>query len=265
MRRCATRVRWCARRRSARWRGESAEQRGRWLLPLAADPVRSVRIEAAAGLAGVALDGASAAERASVAAATAEYIAAQQFNADRPDAHVNLGNYYNRTGQPQKARSEFEQALAIDPGFVPAAVNLADLQRAGGAEAQAESTLRAALHVHPAEAALHFALGLSLARQQRLADALVELRQATRAAPDQARYAYVYGVALHSSGAQAAGIDALAAAHARFAADTDILLALVTMERDRGQLDAARRYAHELVALAPDEPQAQALLRSLGP
>ena len=245
--------------------GESPEQRQRWLLPLTSDPARSVRIDAAAELAGVPLDEASAAERAAVAAATSEYVAAQQFNADRPDAHVNLGDYYARAGQREEARSEFERALAIDPGFVPAAVNLADLQRAGGEEAGAERTLRAALQARPTDAALHFALGLSLARQQRLADALAELRQATRAAPAQARYAYVYGVALHSSGAQAAGIDALAAAHARFAADTDILLALVTMERDRGHLDAARRYARELVALAPNEPQAQALLRSLGP
>lgn len=245
--------------------GESAEQRLRWLLPLAADPVRSIRIEAAAELADVPLAEASTAERAAVAAATTEYLAVQQFNGDRPDAHINLGDYYLRTGQQAKAKGEFEHALAIDPGFVPAAVNLADLQRAGGAEAPAEATLRAALKAQPADAALHFALGLSLARQQRLAEALVELRQATRAAPDQARYAYVYGVALHSSGAQDAGIDALATAHARFAADIDILLALVTMERDRGRMAAARGYAHELVALAPDDPQAQALLRSLGP
>jgi predicted CXXCH cytochrome family protein len=244
---------------------EPPAERQRWLLPLAADPVRSVRIDAAAALAGIPLDGASPAELAALKAAQAEYLAAQQFNADRPEAHANLGDYYMRSGNPGRAQAEFERALAIDPAFVPAAVNLAELERARGGEGQAEATLRAALKAQPNEAALHFALGLSLARQKRLAEAVTELRTATRAAPREARYAYVYGVALHSSGAQAAGIDALAAAHARFPADAEILVALVTMERDRGQLAAARRYAQQLVALAPDDAQSQALLRSLPP
>ncbi len=245
--------------------GDANEQRRRWLLPVVADPVRSVRIAAAAELAGVPMDDASPAERAALAAATDEYLAAQQFNADRPEAHANLGDYYARVGQHERALAEFERALTIDPGFVPAVVNLADLYRLRGDEARADSTLRSALQAGHDDPALHFALGLSLARQQRLADALEQLKLATRGAPDQARYAYVYGVALHSAGQQAAGIAALAAAQARFNGDADILQALVTMERDRGRLAAARNYARELVALAPDDPQARALLRSLGP
>jgi Flp pilus assembly protein TadD len=123
--------------------------------------------------------------------------------------------------------------------------------------------LRSALQKTADDASLHYALGLSLARQQRTADALDHLRQATLLAPDQARYAYVYGVALHSTGKIAQGIKILAEAHRRFAGGVEILQALATMERDRGQRSAAQRYAMQLVELVPDDPQAQALLRDL--
>ena len=243
--------------------GEPPEQRSRWLLPLASDPIRTVRIEAAQALAGIPLTDASAAEREALARATAEYLAAQQFNADRPEAHGNLGLYYARIGQQQRAQAEFERALAIDPGFVPAAVNLADLYRARGEEAQAESVLRAALPASHDDASLHYALGLSLARQQRMPEALAQLQQAAKLGPGDPRYAYVYGVALHSAGKQAEGIAVLAVAHAKFAGDPEILQALATMERDRGRNAAARDYARELVKLTPDDPQAQVLLREM--
>ncbi len=244
---------------------DAPEERLRWLLPLAADSVRSVRIDVAQALAGVSPDNASAEERAALARATSEFIAAQQFNADRPEAHANLGMFYALSGHHEQSETELRKALAIDPTFVPASVNLADLYRAGGDEAQAEAVLRSALHKSGKAAPLHFALGLALARQQRTNEALAELQQAARLAPEQPRYAYVYGVALHSKVSAAEGIRVLAQAHQRFPGDVEILQALATMERDRGQSGAARRYAQQLVELVPDDPQAQALLQVLPP
>jgi Flp pilus assembly protein TadD len=45
--------------------------------------------------------------------------------------------------------------------------------------------------------------------------------------------------------------------------DRQILLALVTINRDRGAREAAVRYARELVALSPRDPQARQLLDQL--
>jgi len=245
--------------------GEPPERRLQWLLPLTADVVRSVRIAAAQALAGVPADSASPEERAALKQATDEFLAAQAFNADRPEAHGSLGVYYALSGHSDRAVAELRKALSIDPAFVPAAVNLADLYRAGGDESQAESVLRSALHTNSQVAALHYALGLSLARQRRSTDALGELQRAVRLAPEQARYAYVYGVALHSGGQVAQGLKVLADAHRRFPGDVEILQALATMERDLGRNSAARGYAQQLVELVPDDPQAQALLRALSP
>ena len=44
------------------------------------------------------------------------------------------------------------------------------------------------------------ALGLTLTRLKRSDEALAELRKATEFEPDSSQYAYVYAVALHSSG-----------------------------------------------------------------
>ena len=88
----------------------------------------------------------------------------------------------------------------MSPQFVPAAVNLADLYRATGRETDSESVLRAALVASPQDAGLHYALGLALVRLKRSDEAFGELSKAAGLDPGQARYAYVYAVALHSSG-----------------------------------------------------------------
>ena len=49
----------------------------------------------------------------------------------------------------------------------------------------------------------------------------------------------------------------------RFPGDRAILQALATMARDRGDRAKAIAYAEQLVAVAPDDGQAQALLKEL--
>jgi Flp pilus assembly protein TadD len=73
----------------------------------------------------------------------------------------------------------------------------------------------------------------------------------------------VYGVALHSFGDAAKGVAVLEKAHQRFPGDRSILQALATMARDRGDRAKAIDYAEQIVALAPDDPAGQALLKEL--
>jgi Flp pilus assembly protein TadD len=74
-------------------------------------------------------------------------------------------------------------------------VNLADLMRLRNREADVEALLREGLTHAPSDAMLHHVLGLSLVRQGRKREALRELERATELAPDNQRFAYVYGVA----------------------------------------------------------------------
>lgn len=237
--------------------------RVRVLAPLLSDSRRAVRIAAAAALAVVPEAALAPAQRPVRARALDEYRAVQNENADRPESRLNLGMLAADLGQNDTARTEYETALRIEPQFVPAYVNLADLYRAEGRDGDAEGVLRRGLAQVPEAAELHHALGLTLVRQQRRGDAVAALARAAQLAPNDPRYAYVYGVALNSVGEPDRALNVLRAAHERFPGDWQLLTAMVTVSRDAGDRDAARRYARELVALRSDDPQARRLLQEI--
>jgi len=231
--------------------GADAPARAQWLAPLLGDPVRLVRMDAARTLAGEPEALLPPDARMRFERALDEYVAAQHFNADRPEAHAALGSLHAARGATQDAAAAYGRALEIDPTFVQAALNLADLQRASGRESDAERTLRTTLARVPRSAAAHHALGLSLVRQKRTTEALAELARAAALAPEDARFAYVYGVALRDTSRRAEAIDALRAALARHPYDRDILFALALYERDSGAVARARERARLLRELEP--------------
>ena len=243
--------------------GAGADQRAQWLTPLLGDPVREVRMAAARALAGEAESRLAAADRAGFATALNEYIAAEQFNADRPEGQANLGNLYAAQGRADEAVAAYRTALELDPTFEQAALNLADLQRRTSQEGAAEQTLREALRRQPKSAAARHALGLSLVRQQRGAQALAELARAAQLEPDNARYAYVHAVALNGAGQGAQARRVLVAALSRHPYDRDILLALALLERDAGERAGALGHARRLAEVEPDDPQVRRLVAEL--
>jgi Flp pilus assembly protein TadD len=169
----------------------------RAVMPLLSDPVRTVRMQAARTLAQLADDAFDSPESlAAFRRAADEFIAAERFNADRPEHRTNLGGFFADRSEMVVAEEEYRAALRLDMRFVPAWANLADLMRLQGREAEAEAILREGLELSPRDATLHHALGLSLVRQQRGPEALRELKLATELDPRNERFAYVYEVAL---------------------------------------------------------------------
>jgi tetratricopeptide (TPR) repeat protein len=175
--------------------GQLPPPQRRAVMPLLDDPSRIVRMQVARTLAPLAADAFDADRLAAFQRAAAEYVAAERFNADRPEHRTNLGGFQAERGDAAAAEAEFRAALQLDPEFVPAWANLADLMRMLGRETEAESLLREGLAVTPDAAALHHALGLSLVRQQRKDEALRELRRAAELDPSNPRFRYVYDVA----------------------------------------------------------------------
>src|SRR4030095_775983 len=107
-----------------------------WPRPSLSDPLKALRIEAASVLAAVPADQLNAEQRAALERASAEYVASQRYNADRADARVALGTFYDNRDDAEKAETEFKAGIGLDPNFVPAYVNLADLYRARGRDAE---------------------------------------------------------------------------------------------------------------------------------
>jgi predicted CXXCH cytochrome family protein len=230
---------------------------------LLADPLRAIRVQAAGALAGIPLDRLSAEERAAWPRAADDYVAAQRYAADRPEARTNLGTFYARLGRLDDAQAEFAAATRLDRTFVPAYVNAADACRARGREDDALLWLQEGLAAAPGSAALHHALGLAWARRKDEAGALASLERAATLDPGNVRYAYVYAVALSSFGRASDAIRALERAAARWPSDRDVLFALATLRRDAGQREAAREAARALIRAHPDDPEARALIQAL--
>ena len=101
-------------------------------------------------------------------------------------------------------------------------------------------------------------------RQKRTADALAELALAAELEPATPDFAYAYAIGLHSAARTDEALAALRRANARNPGARSVLVALVTINRERGALAEARRYAAKLVDAAPGDPAARALLESLG-
>ncbi|MGH6622668.1 MAG: tetratricopeptide repeat protein, partial [Burkholderiaceae bacterium] len=217
--------------------GIEPQQRVALAGPLLADPMQVVRIEAARMLAPVDASALGSYQGAFDRAA-AEYVATLRYTADRPEARTALATYFGQRGKIAEAYAEFDGAIALDPGFIPAYVNRADLARAQGDEAAAERTLRAGLSQAPSDSSLQHALGLSLVRQRRHPEATAALKRAAQLAPDNMRYAYVYAVALSSTSPPAALAEIDRALRVR-PDDRDLLQAGASIARDAG-LDGSR-------------------------
>ncbi|XXX78925.1 multiheme c-type cytochrome [Sorangium sp. So ce134] len=164
--------------------------------PLLADPVRGVRVEAARVLAGVDLGALPERAAQNLDGALREYIATQTLHADRAEAQNNLGLVFARTGKPRDAEQAYLAALRIEPGYVPTYVNLADLYRELGRDADGIALLRRGIARLPEQAELLHSLGLALVRQGHRDQALEPLRRAAELAPEQARFQTVYQAAL---------------------------------------------------------------------
>ena len=231
--------------------------------PLLSDPVRGVRIEAAQILADVPDNELPPGSRLARQNALQEYEAMLARESDWPATNVNLGNLRLRQGRADEAVAAYERAIRLDPRFVGAYVNLADAWRQQEREPQAEKVLRQGLAVLPRDAELHYALGLVLVRRHENDAALGEFVEAARLAPDNARYAYVRAIALHSAGKRAEALAVLRGANRRHPDDLDILGALISISREAGDRPAALRYAKRAAVLLPDNADLKRLVAEL--
>jgi Flp pilus assembly protein TadD len=202
-------------------------------------------------------------QRNAFAGAYQELISAELIDTDRPESHLNLGLLKTRRQKLDDAESEYHIALRLDPKFVPAMVNLADLDRQRGRDKEGAELLRAAIAIEPNNAAIKHSLGLLFVRRHNLTDALPLLRDASVLDQDNARYAYVYAIALNSSGSVGEAKELLARTHKQHPTDRNVLMGLIAFERDSGDISAAITHTQELTLLEPQNPQVRALLDDL--
>jgi tetratricopeptide (TPR) repeat protein len=231
-------------------------------VPLLSDLVRAVRIAAVNTLAS-SRDTLRQARRAEFDAAAIEYVEAQQATAEQPGSQTNLGNYYRDTGNLDVAEEAYARALAIQPRWVAARINRADLYRLRGQDDKSIDELSAGLRLDANDAALTHAMGLALVRGGEAGKALEYLSKAAELAPDNIRYSYVHAIAMHSLSKTDEALEVLRSIYDRHPADFDTAWALATISRDAGNIEQARQYAQALAEIYPDAENVRQLLQAL--
>lgn len=101
-----------------------------------------------------------------------------QQNASNPRPYNNLGNLYERKGENEKARVQYEQALELSPSYLIARVNLAVLSLKHGQTEDALRILQQGLKEYPENADLHNGLGICELRKGNLKKAIRNFRKA---------------------------------------------------------------------------------------
>ena len=88
--------------------------------PLLFDPVKAVRVEAGARLAGTPPEMLEQYQQEALAETLAEYRETMEYSLDLPSANYNLGNLFSRLGDATTAERYYLAAIEIDDLFFPA-------------------------------------------------------------------------------------------------------------------------------------------------
>ncbi|MGZ6060358.1 MAG: tetratricopeptide repeat protein [Myxococcaceae bacterium] len=162
----------------------------RLLTPLLGDPIRAVRSQAAARLAGAPARLLAEPARKAYDTALAEQIQGQRYMSDLPSGPFNLGNLYAALGRPVDAEREYRRALKLDDQLFMALTNLATLLAGRGQLEEAEQLLRQAHQQQPRQPGIALNLGLLLAERGNMVEAEQMLRAALAADPQLAPAAF---------------------------------------------------------------------------
>ena len=172
-----------------------------------------------------------------------------------------LGSFLAKRGRPARRRNRIQSRAAVEPAISPAAVNLADLYRGSGGKPTAK-----------------LCCGPRLLPPRRMRACITRLaspwcgsneatrRSANCAAPPtrsrQARYAYVYAVALHSVGRSGEAMTELKENLARHPNDRDTCWRLSHLAAMAGTRPSAR-LCRALARIAPRDRGLAALIEEL--
>ena len=101
-----------------------------------------------------------------------------------PSVHHNVAIGLQKLDQIEKARTEYEQALKLEPSFLPARKNLGRLYASEKKWKDAENHFQRAVDLDPEDAITIFNLGVALTMQEKLVQATAQFKHALELDPD---------------------------------------------------------------------------------
>lgn len=241
-----------------------AETRLRRIAPKLYDPVKAIRVEAAALLSALPEERLRKDDREAFHKELEDYRQAMLYNADLPGQRYNLGNLAANLGNDQKAISAYKKAIAIDDQFYPAKVNLAMLYNRLGNKQETERLLREVVEQYPKLYEVDYSLGLLLAEMEQYQEAEVYLRRAASGMPEAARVHYNFGQILLILNRPEQAETALKKALVLEPQNQNFFVALASYYLNSGQKQAAKKLALDTLQKYPDHAAAKELLQYTG-
>lgn len=171
-----------------------------------------------------------------------EYLAVQQNLSHRPEGFLNQASMKFYTGQPNDALQLYLTGIRRFPRFMPFYVNLADLYRATGQEAEAKKMIDQAMQINPTYPQLHYVLGLWHVRKHNHQAALQSLKKAMDLDPKNPSLVYAYAVGVHSDGRQQMAVALLQNYLASNGNDNQIMSGLISFLQAMNKTQQAEKY-----------------------
>ena len=212
------------------------------------DPSTIVRMEAARQLAAFPMGQMDEAQRKVLIKALDEYEKILLFTAERPESQLNLGIFYSNRQMPEKAQKAYEEALHLQPQFVPAYINYSNFLMSQKKTKEAFDVLQKGITTLPTIAVLHHALGLWYVQNKELDKANASLKKSLELAPENARFAYVYAISLGEKEPMKA-IEILEKAYLEHKGDLQIVSGLAYYYKQIGNTEKSTEYEKKLKAL----------------
>lgn len=205
------------------------------------DPIKMVRVEAARQLSSIPQGQMDSKKEKKLQKAIAEYKETLIYNGERPESQTALGTLYDNLGDSVAAESAFKEAIRLQIQYIPAYINYAQYFQKRGDEKELKKIVQQGLKVLPDGALLHHTLGLHYIRVKEQEKALISLAEAAKLEPQNARYQYVYAVALAQENTNAA-IDILEKSLLLHTGDVETLFALSYYHKQLGNNAKAEYY-----------------------
>ncbi|MGB5966409.1 MAG: hypothetical protein WBG65_12895, partial [Sulfurimonadaceae bacterium] len=212
---------------------------------LITDKTKTVRMEAARQLSSLPQGDLDPQTRSMLNIAIEEYRETLLFNADRAESQNALALLYMNLQALSKAEEAFNEALRIEPMFIPTYINYAHFYQRQQQEKKAYAVLQQGLKLHAQSADLWHSLGLWYVRNAAKEKGVEALKKAATLSPDNARYQYVYAVALADKD-QKQAIKVLENSLQKHSGDIDTLSALSYFYNQLGDKTKADYYQNEI-------------------
>ena len=214
------------------------------IFPALKDPVKTVRLEAARILLSIPQGTMPEEQKTLLDKVTEEYRQSLLFVAERPEAQLALAQLYQSKGKIKQAEAALQAALTLQDQYVPAYVNYASFLQKQGREDEAYELLKKGIKKTKA-AALSHSLGLWYVRKKENDKGLEYLQQAAEMEADNARYQYVYAVAVADKKPEQA-IRILELSLQKHSGHLDTLAALMSYSQQMGDQLKAEKYRSKI-------------------